>query len=235
MKTALDDLCDVSAQVLCLSTTPPLIKTARVVRCEAGGMELDLDDPDAGFQEGLHVVLAGAEEAPFRVMGVVTGLDGRRLRVKTDRVVESDKRDFPRIQGGISVRYRVLGPQDSPAHVDAWIAGGDFPSQGAWRVPDPFMDFSGSGLRFDDRLTCSEGDRLLVELQVPPSGSRWRAAARVVRLSPIRQEEEEVLAADLPQGVPTHHIAVAFENLPAEATEALAAFTLRIQDALLKI
>jgi len=233
MKGVLEDLCDVSAQVLCLSATPPLIKTARIVRSEDGNVELDLDDPEAAFQEGLHVVLAGGEETPFRIMGIVTGVDGRRLQVKTERVMETDKRDFPRLQGGISVRYRVLGEQESPADAEAWVAGKDLTTQAEWRVPDPFMDFSGSGLRFDDRLCCGEGDLLLVEMQVPPSGNRWRATARVVRLTPVGKEEAQ--DAEPSQDAPTHHIAVAFEHVPGEATEALAAFTLRIQDALLKI
>ena len=198
-------------------------------------MELDLEDPESAFQEGLHVVLAGGEENPFRIMGIVSGVDGRRLQVKTDRVVEADKRDFPRLQGGISVKYRVLGGQESQAEAEAWVDGKDLTAQGEWRVPDPFMDFSGSGLRFCDQLCCEEGDLLLMKMQVPPSGNPWRATARVVRLSPMRTEEEEDQDEKALQDAPTHHIAVAFEKVPAEATEALAAFTLRIQDALLKI
>jgi len=234
MKHTLEDLCDVSAQVLCLSATPPLIKTGRVVSCGAEELELDLEDPHAGFREGLHVVLAGGEETPFRIMGIVSGVQGRRLRLKTERVVDIDKRDFPRLQGGISVRYRRLGDAESGDAAQAWVAGEASPGEGEWQVPDPFMDFSGSGLRFEDRLCCSEGDLLLVEMQVPPSGNLWRATARVVRLTPIR-EQEETQQKNAGRNAPTHHVAVAFEHVPREVVEALAAYTLRIQDALLKI
>jgi hypothetical protein len=236
MKKAADDFSDVSAQVLCLSATPPLIKTARIVRSGTGETELDLEDPEPGLVEGLHVVLVGGERKPFRIMGVIQGVAGRRVQVKTERVVDTDKRDFPRLQGGISVRYRVLTDRESEASAAAWVSGkGLSAGEEAWREPDPFMDFSGSGLRFDDQQVCREGDLILVEMQVPPSGNRWRATARVVRLTPIRTEEQEDQDEETRKRTPTHHIAVKFEQVPAEATEALAAFTLRIQDALLKI
>jgi len=235
MKHALEKLRDASAQVFCLSATPPLIKTGRVVRCGDADLELDMEDPETGFREGLHVVLAGGEEAPFRIMGIVSGVEGRRLRVKTERVVNVDKRDFPRLQGGISVRYRKLGETENEDAVKAWFSGKDAAAEGLWRVPDPFMDFSGSGLRFEDRLCCGEGDLLLLEMQIPPSGSRWRATARVVRVIPLRKEDEETSQPGARQDAPTHHIAVAFDQVPHEAAEALAAYALRIQDALLKI
>jgi hypothetical protein len=236
MKDASNEMCDVPAQVLCLSATPPLIKTARIVRSGAEGMELDLEDPETTLQEGMRVVLAGGEDDPFRIMGVVTGVDGCRLKVKTERVVESDKRDFPRLQGGLTVRFRVLVDPVAEDAVAAWLSGGDVtPEGGEWRDPDPFMDFSGSGLRFDDRPVCDVGDLLLVELQVPPAENKWRATASVVRLIPLRKEEMEDQDSEAGKQPPTHHIAVRFEHLPGEATEALAVFALSIQDALLKI
>ncbi len=100
-------------------------------------------------------------------------MDGCRLQVKTERVVDSDKREFPRLQGGLSVRYRVLADREAGRSSKAWLAGEDLPpGDGEWREPDPFMDFSGSGLRFDDQLVCEEEDLLLVEMQVPPSGTK---------------------------------------------------------------
>lgn len=235
MKQKLESLCDVSTQILCLSATPPLIRTGRVVRCEDEELALELADPEPGFREGLHVVLAGGEETPFRILGVVSGVEGRRLRVKAERVVDVDKRDFPRLQGGIALRYRRLDDEaEGKDAAEAWIAGGGLPAGGEWWEPDPFMDFSGSGLRFQDRLSCSAGDLLLLEMQVPPSGNRWRATARVVRLTPIHHGDE-TQPGDGGEGEATHHIAVTFEHIPHEAAEALAACALRIQDALLKI
>jgi len=227
---------DVSAQVLCLSATPPLIKKARILHARDDGMELDLGDPEAALQEGMHVVLAGDAQVPFRIMGVVTSVKGSRVQVRAERRVESDKRDFPRLQGGLCVRYRVLGKREAPEAVEAWLAGGPpSPGEGPWNEPDPFMDFSSSGLRFDDRLICEVGDRVLLEMQVPPSGEKWRVAADVVRVTPVLREEAEDQDDEARKRGPTHHIAVRFERLPGGASEALAAFALRIQDALLNI
>jgi hypothetical protein len=76
---------------------------------------------------------------------------------------------------------------------------------------------------------------VLVELQVPPGEGRWRATAQVVRVEPLRPEELEALDEDQRKRGATHQIAIHFVDLPKEAREALAAFTLRIQNALLRI
>jgi hypothetical protein len=55
----------------------------------------------------------------------------------------------------------------------------------------------------------------------------------VVRLFPIPPEENEAAERDPEVPASTHQIAVHFEALPSEAVEALMAFTLRVQDALI--
>jgi hypothetical protein len=95
------------------------------------------------------------------------------------------------------------------------------------------MDFSGSGLKFEDQERCAAGDTLLLELSVPPSDVWFRATAVVVRLLPIPPEEREMTERGDDGPAPTHQVAVHFTNLPAEAVEALMEFTLRVQDALI--
>jgi len=137
--------------------------------------------------------------------------------------------------GGIHVRYRVLAAGEGEEAASAWAAGGDAPGEGgAWREPDPFMDFSGTGLRFEDQLHCKREDRMIIELRLPSSEDLWRATARVVRVDTLRTEDFEARGEQKPVSAPTHQIAVQFVDLPADATEALTAFGMRIQDALLK-
>jgi hypothetical protein len=137
--------------------------------------------------------------------------------------------------GGVHVRYLVLGAGAGEEDASAWVAGGDAPGEGGtWREPDPFMDFSGTGLRFEDQLHCKTEDRMLIELRLPSSEDLWRATARVVRVDSIRPEDFEARGEKKPGSVPTHQIAVQFVDLPADAAEALTAFGMRIQDALLK-
>jgi hypothetical protein len=75
---------------------------------------------------------------------------------------------------------------------------------------------------------------MLIELRLPSSQDLWRATARVVRVDPILPEDLEKRAEPRKEPTPTHQIAVQFADLPTDATEALTAFAMRIQDALLK-
>jgi hypothetical protein len=114
------------------------------------------------------------------------------------------------------------------------MRGEDGPArEGEWWEPDPFMDFSGSGLKFEDRLHCEAGDLVLLELSIPPAETLWRATARVVRVEPIEREGVEDADPATGDREPTHRVAIEFIDLPQEAAEALAAFTLKIQGALL--
>jgi hypothetical protein len=183
----------------------------------------------------MRVVLDGGPERDVRIKGRIATIEGHRLRVETERVVPPDKRSFPRMYGGIHVRYRVLTEGESEEVGSAWVSGAEGPGrEGAWREPDPFMDFSGTGLRFEDQLHCKREDLLLIELALPSSEDRWRATGRVVRVDPIGQEDLLGRDEEERKRAPTHQIAVQFVDLPTEATEALTNFAMRIQDALLK-
>ncbi len=235
MANASVDLQDVDVDVICLSVSPPLIRRGRVTLHRAGSFEVTLEGPEPALEPGMRIVLDGGPDRDLRIKGRIAEREGARLRVETEGVVPPDKRSFPRMYGGIHVRYRVLAGDPAGKIASAWVAGKDVPGEeGAWRVPDPFMDFSGTGLRFEDQLCCAKGDRLLMELALPSSEERWRATARVVRVDPIRPEDVEGREEGKGTSAPTHQVAVQFVDLPTEATEALTAFAMRIQDALLK-
>ncbi len=229
------ELQDVPVEIICLSVTPPVIRKGRVTCQGEGPCEVVLEESDPRLEPGMRVVLDGSPDRDLRIKGLVAGVDGPSLRVETERLVPPDKRSFPRMYGGIHIRYRVLAAREREKESSAWLAGEEAPGQeGDWREPDPFMDFSGTGLRFEDQLLCDKDDLMLVELRLPSSEKRWRATARVVRVDPIRPEDLEGRDEERQEPVPTHQIAVHFAELPAEATEALTEFAMRIQDALLK-
>jgi hypothetical protein len=223
-----DQLLDVPVEVLSLASDPPLILSGRVTCRDEGTCDVLLDQAEHGFAEGMKVIVDAGEATELRVVGTIGLVQDNLIHVESRTLVRRDKRIFPRTYGGIRLRYMVVPPQA----VAAWIEHGTAPD-GTWCEPDPFMDFSGSGLKFEDVERCKAEDSLLLELRIPPEEDWFRASARVVRLFPIPPEEVESAERDPGQLVPTHQIAVHFEVLPSEAVEALMAFTLRVQDALI--
>jgi hypothetical protein len=226
---------DVPVEIVCLSVTPPVLRKGRATCHEGGPCEVVLEEPEPRLEPGMRVVVDGGPDRAFRIKGLIAAIAGNRMRLETERVVPADKRSFPRMHGGIHVRYRVLKAGEAGAVSSRWVSGERTPlKEGEWREPDPFMDFSGTGLRFEDELHCKPEDLLLIELALPSSKESWHATARVVRVDPIRAEDLEGSVEDKGKGTATHQIAVQFVVLPLEATEALTAFAMRIQDALLK-
>jgi len=230
-----ENLKNVAVEVLSMSSTPPLIKKGRITCHGETYCEVVLDESESTIPVGTRVIVDAGKKHPLRIMGQIVEASGPSIRVEPERVLKPDKRDFPRMQGGIRVRYRVITEGTNPSAVSAWIDGGDSLENGeSWHEPDPFMDFSGSGLKFEDQLNCKVGDSLLMELQVPLSQEVWRATSRVVRidaLPPVDKDELDDVKRELS---PTHQIAVQFTRIPQGAIEAIGAFTLRIQNALLK-
>lgn len=221
-------LLDVPVEVISLASDPPLIAPGRVTCRDEGTCDVLLDGEVPGFAEGMQVIVDAGEATDLRVVGSIGLVQGNLLHVESRTVVRRDKRIFPRTWGGIRLRYQVAAPE----LLRAWIDAGTDPG-GAWFSPDPFMDFSGSGLKFEDTEHCVAGDALLLELCIPPAETLYRAAARVVRLLPIPPAELEMLEREEGESIPSHQVAVHFTELPAAAVEALMEFTLRVQDALI--
>jgi hypothetical protein len=235
MTKTLGELQDAPVEIVCLSVTPPVIRKGRATSSGEGPCEVVLEESEPRLEPGMRVVLDGGPGRDVRIKGRIAAIEGNRLRVETERVVPPDKRSFPRMFGGIHVRYRVLAEGEIEEVGSAWISGAAAPGEeGEWREPDPFMDFSGTGLRFEDQLRLRTKDLLLIELAVPSSEHRWHGTARVVRVDPIGSEDLEGRDEEERKWAPTHQIAVEFVDLPTEATAALTSFAMRIQDALLK-
>lgn len=225
-----------SVEVLCLSVSPPLIRKGTLAGREGERLEVLLEG-ESDFQPGMRVAVAGRTEGSLRILGTVSESQGRKLWIETGRVIPEEKRAFPRMPGGIRLRYGVLSGEDVEKVCRSWMSGeANVCGIVQWREPDPFMDFSASGLRFEDERPCQVGDTVLLELEVPGASEVWRAVARVVRVEPLDRggDGAEPGGANSGRG-PAYAIAVHFTDLPAGAREALGAFTLRIQNALLGI
>ena len=235
MADASPPLSNIPVEVLCLSAEPIIIRNGHLTTSEPGLFTVSLEEIEPALKPGMRVVLAGIPENPLRINALITGISENRLTAKTIREVREEKRDFPRLYGGIKVRYRVVKKEEDSSLIKAWVDGDDSLSQkGEWHEPDPFMDFSSSGLKFEDQPRCTAGDILLLEIQVPTSKDRWHATARVVRVEAIPQDQADPLSKEAADNDSTNcQIAIHFQALPNDAAEAIAAFSLKIQDALL--
>jgi hypothetical protein len=146
------------------------------------------------------------------------------VSVRAVREVAHDKRVFPRCHGALEVRYIA---QRDPIAAKHWVEVGEPPMVAA-NLPDPYMSFSVGGLAFDDVPRVRTGDLLAISFRIPSTFPIHRALGRVTRIDPIPVDErDDAIHA-------THRLAVNFELLPTDAATALAAYTLRIQGALLE-
>lgn len=206
------------------SANPPMMGRGTITRVSGDEMEIEVDSDAPPFTIDQHMIVEFGPDAGLpRAIGVPTRRENRTLTLRVRRVPPADKREYPRIEGAVNFTYHV-SPQGD-AGVTTWTIGG--PASAKEHNPDPFMNFSATGLLFEDLPTCNEGDTLLFSLRVPRDERIWRGSARVVRVQAIPiDERDETIAA-------THRIAVHFTHLAEEALEALRQHTLRIQEAYL--
>lgn len=151
------------------------------------------------------------------------------LELKVRRMTHSERRDYTRVYGGITLLYQVVQDQGAELAVRRWIEHGET-VEDTWQTPDPFMDFSGSGLRFHHLPVCKADDTLLLEFKVPGSENWNRAAGKVIRVMEIPEEERDAEPFENGAVLPTHWIALQFTEISGDTVRALVAFTERIQE-----
>lgn len=197
-----------------------LVQTGAVPPVVCAGTVIASDDTSLVFQlaPGARAPTAGGaavvdRPGGLRVIGVVDEVTGDRVRVRIQRTAAPDKREFPRVEGAVHVRFHV----GDAAAVSAWLAGRPGPGP-AWE-PEPYMNFSVTGLQFDIDAPVRAEDVLLIALRVPRSERTWRVVGRVVRVDGAADGQRTV--------------AVQFTHLSAGAANALRRHTTRIQKAIL--
>ena len=207
----------VGTRIICASGDVPVMVAGTLadrsdqnvtVRCPKGADQLT---------PGSKVVLTfddGNERWTGIIEDIASSPDGAEVRVVTPSAHAADKRDYPRLHAGLPIRYRVAADDEA----EAWLNGGEVTDD--WHTPDPYMNFSVSGLRFDVHPDVSNGDLLLVELRIGDESPIWRTTVRVIRVFDGGEQASD-------------NAAVAFENLPEDALSALSDLTLQIQESLL--
>lgn len=206
----------------------------RVEAEQDGQLALVLDDPAGSLQAGAAVVVDWRASHHPRVVATVISADHPHYQVLARKQVARDRRVFPRLMGGIAVRCRRIGPdEDMAAVIDQFLATGTAPAAAgeAWFEPDPLMNFSVNGLRFEDQGHLDPGDTVLCEVGLSSGTERWRTAGLVMRRVPV---DADLLDTPSPEALVqpppvTHHIALMFSDPPEGLTEALAAYTLQLQ------
>ncbi len=214
-----------------VNVNSPTLRTRSgiIVRFSDGVYDIELDEDAPDLKVGTRLVLNLRGGAPRRVTATVRERTGLRVKAQEHRATSPGNRYYPRLAGGVPLRYRVANPKKIDTEVDRWMSGDvDDVPRSAWRCPDPFMNFSVTGLRFDDEALVSEDDILLCELGVGASPERWRAVATVVRVAELAPGERELIVGDR---YATHSIAIHFIALPPDAGDALTHYAIRLQRA----
>jgi len=138
----------------------------------------------------------------------------------TLQISQPDARHYPRLMGGIALRFTSLSAsQSSPEALQAWLdhepSALDLASHEA--PLDELMNFSVYGLAFECERHLEVGELLLCELGPQRAQERWRTRAQVARSWLIQEGRCGV--------------ALQFEDPPPALVDALARFTLVIQGA----
>lgn len=196
----------------CVDGDPTVRVRARLTGFSARRCTLRMEDETAQLRPNSPVVLRLVDRRAMEIFGLVEWHAGRDLEINITRVNHHEKRYFPREYGGIDVRWKRMDGR-RPVTAEAWRRGLHSVDDEEWNTPDPYMNFSASGLRFRDTSPCDEGDTVLIALR-PHGQAEWhRAIATVVRrASSLENESAE--------------IAVAFQDIDPASVEALADFTL---------
>lgn len=178
-----------------------------------------------GVEVGAVVIAQTSDRVAAHAFVRLERVEGAVVAGRVDRTPAPDRRSYPRSYGALHVRYDVRRVMND-AEIDEWLHGSAAGSPPY--APDPFMNFSPSGLAFDDLPRAVPGELLLMEIVIPPDPRPHRLTARVMRVEALPADERD-------EGTPgTHRIAVRFEGVGAGTTEALLRYTVRIQDAYLE-
>ena len=188
-------------------------------------VELEMSTKIDHLSDGDLVILSFPGAELPRMEALVREVKGPRILCSSKRLREAERRDYPRLHGGVPLRFRIIHGTGAYELAAEWIEGSDAPLQeGEWIEPDDFMNFSVTGLAFDGNDHAKSEDLLLIEMSFRSQPKPVRATARVIRVLPIEDVDGDAKH--------THRIAVNFEVLPDVARRALADLTLDIQDSL---
>ena len=206
-----------AARIICASGNTPIMADGTVVERSESAVSIVCGENARAIEQDAKVVLTfdGGSERWTGVVEAVSNTDkGVHIRVVTPNAHSTDKRDYPRLHGGLPIQYRIANEQEATQ----WIEGSTFDDK--WQTPDPYMNFSVSGLRFEVHDEVQASQLLLIDLRIGESTDSWRTTARVIRVFEGSDNAKSTAA-------------VSFVHLPDEALSALSDLTLQIQESLI--
>lgn len=213
-------------RIVCTRFGEPFVTRGEVIALRQGAWVAAVEHDLGGIEPGSRALISPESVDGTQVVTTITGARGKEMIGVIRSIRRSERRDWPRLHGGIQLLYATIGDRDEAA--DAWLEGGTG-EVFTWYEPDEYMNFSVSGLAFDTCAGCEPGQRLLLEFGVRQSTSRWRCSGRVIRVIPVPEDEldEDLRVGGAPV---TDRVALHFEVIPEEASIALAEATLDLQE-----
>jgi hypothetical protein len=134
-----------------------------------------------GVAEGQSVFFQPDSPGPW-VFGRVAEVDGDEVEVAIQGHHRPDRREFARAWGPVHVRYQAVDSSSYELAGRRWLQMGQGVER-KWYQPELFMNFSGSGLRFDGGEGIATGDMVLVGCRVPGDEREHRFTASVIRVA----------------------------------------------------
>lgn len=207
--------------LLRVSEISPEVIDAKLTHFDGKKYQLLCSDTDFNkFFEGEQLLMDLGHGSQGRRRVRVVSLSSNYISVESVGRSRQERRIFPRIEGTISLSYRVV-LDDEKLLLNSWLSTNDTNSVEAlpnWIEPeDPFMDFSATGLRFCAVNPLDSGVVLLLKFKIPlVSDKIFFASAEVIRT--ISEDDGLNL------------VAIAFLDVSDEATDALMEYTRFCQD-----
>jgi len=227
----MENIVNVPAHVVRATGNIPLIVSGLATHRD-GHIEVKIEDDASGLHIGSQVIISFHDMDLPKVIANVVGNNVGVITCTPKVVKEPERRYYPRLFGGIQLRYKVLRGQDASEVAARWIAHGTTKDSSQWLSPDEFMNFSVTGLAFDTTTGTTADDLLLLDLSFRRKPERFRATGRVVRVLPIPEDERdpEIQVGGEPV---SQRVAIDFQELPSGARAELVAMTLAIQEAMI--
>jgi len=213
-----------TVDIVCAKGDVPFLARGRVRSQRLGTYTIDVDRDASSLPVGARVILSQPDGLSDRIVARVDSVLGNELVCSQEQVRQRERREFPRLHGGLPVRYRRVPMAEFTATAARWLRGSEHPNVVGqpedWRQPERFMNYSVTGLRFrtDDAVRLHE--IVLLELGVPDGPDRWRCTARCVHAGPSEVDGAQVIALE-------------FVQIPSAARAALTDMTLDAQAVLL--
>jgi len=210
-----------TVDIVCATGEAPFLARGRVRDQRLGTYTIDVDRDASHLPKGARVILSPPDGRSDRIVARVESALGNELICSQEQVRQRERREFPRLHGGLPVRYRRVPKTEFTATVARWLGGSEHPEvvgpEEVWRHPGRFMNYSVTGLRFRTEDAVSLHEIVLLELGVPEGPDRWRCTARCVHAGGQEADGTQVIALEFVQIPSAARAALTDMSLDAQA------------------